>query len=665
MTALHSNPASDEWLWAAEQSRAPKLLGLREFAEEEIRIPEGKYRGRRFRVWRQPYTGLLYDAIDSGRWQRFIVLGCVQSGKSFSGWVIPTMHHLFCYKESLISGVPTEAVAKKKWYKELRKTILASRFSDLLPAGGAGSRGGFAEEIAFRHGPTLTFTSGKGGDEKRSSDTTRVVVATETDKMDTAGQVSRETGPIHQLEARMLSYDDDQRRFYGECTVSIESGFIWTEYSNGTASRIACPCPHCSEHVTPEQEHLFGWQEAESKPAARRLGHFCCPECGGPIDDKQRIEMNRRGRLVHRGQTIDFRGRIEGEPPETDTLGFRWCAFNNLFWSIGSIAAKHWEAERNQDEEAAKKELQQFYWAKPYRPPQWDSTPLDFEQVRRRFGPREHGKGLVPEAAKYLTMAVDVGKRVCWWIAVAWLEDGSGHAVDYGTFEVASDDMDLKIALLAALRDFRDDTILPGWSTPSGAARTPNRVLIDARYQGDVIFAFCRESGARFLPAQGCGAGDQYPHRYSHPNKRSKEIKLIGLQYHVRYNSEHRNFYLNVNADHWKSFLHDRLSTPQDQPGALSLYHSTDKNEHNRLTKHLTAERAQEEFVPGRGLVVRWIRQSRANHLLDAGYNACCAGHLCGVRIVAGEQPPAAAAKTTARPRLTMPDGRPYMVTER
>ena len=89
--------------------------------------------------------------------------------------------------------------------------------------------------------------------------------------MDTAGEASRETDPVSQLEARTDAYDAFGRPFICmECSVSIEEGRIWQEYINGTQSRIACPCPHCGEYVTPEREHLRGWQEAESPSMTRR-----------------------------------------------------------------------------------------------------------------------------------------------------------------------------------------------------------------------------------------------------------------------------------------------------------------------------------------------------------------------------------------------------------
>lgn len=55
--------------------------------------------------------------------------------------------------------------------------------------------------------------------------------------------------------------------------------------------------------------------------------------------------------------------------------------------------------------------------------------------------------------------------------------------------------------------------------------------------------------------------------------------------------------------------------------------------EHLALTKHLTAETKTEEFVAGKGVVVKWERLRRQNHWFDALYNYCAAGHYCGVRL--------------------------------
>ena len=80
-------------------------------------------------------------------------------------------------------------------------------------------------------------------------------------------------------------------------------------------------------------------------------------------------------------------------------------------------------------------------------------------------------------------------------------------------------------------------------------------------------------------------------------------------------------------------------------PGAMTLFQASPQ-EHLALAKHLTAEVKTEEFVAGKGVVVKWERLRRQNHWFDAIYNACAAGYFCGVRLV-----DEAKAK---RPRMTL-----------
>jgi len=118
-----------------------------------------------------------------------------------------------------------------------------------------------------------------------------------------------------------------------------------------------------------------------------------------------------------------------------------------------------------------------------------------------------------------------------------------------------------------------------------------------------------------------------------------------------------------VDADHWKSWVHAGLSTPLGQEGAMTIFDAPPA-EHLSLTKHLTAERKVEEFVAGRGTVVRWERLRRQNHWLDALYNTCAAGSFCGVRLVVEPKPPPRRESNSPKPFLR-PDGRPWIDSER
>lgn len=642
MIATRISPIHEELRDFCRAARAPRVRTMRRFAEEELLIPEGRFQGERFRVHRQPWTGLWLDAIDSGLWNHYALLCCVQAGKSLMGFVLPGLYHLFELRETVILAAPTIDVCRDKWEQEIRPVFQQTRYAEFLPVRGKGSRGGMPEKIEFTHGPVLKFMSSGGGDVKRSSFTSRVVIMTETDKMDAASELSRETDPVGQLEARTLSYDETERVIYKECTVSIEQGEIWQSYQQGTASRIMCPCPHCGHWVCPEREDLRGWEGAESKPEARRLAAFVCPNCEKPWDDRQRREMNLAGRLVHRGQEIGPDGEIHGQPVETDTLGFRVNAFHNLFWPVGMIGGRAWQTAHGANEEAEERETLQFWWTTPWVPDDLDLTPLDSEKVKAHVD-RQLPRGLVPEHHRVLTLGVDLHKWSAFYVVTSWSAEGAAHVVDYGLFDVPSDELPVDQATLQALRSFRDDLVATGWTRQgSGEPVLPQAVWIDSAWSESqqAVYAFCRESSpdrrtARYRPTRGYGATKFRDRVYRPPDKKGNTVRLIGEGYHVSRVPKDRIDLVHVSADHYKLRVQQGLSIPAGSPGATTIHYRTER-EHSKFRSHMTSEIPREVARPGQPPRIVWDVRSRQNHYLDAFGLATAAGHFCGVRTVPG-----------------------------
>jgi phage terminase large subunit GpA-like protein len=628
--------AKNELLWFLSRSRARTVRSMREFAESEVVIPDGPFQGRRFKCDRQPYTTLWFDAVDSGNWNRCVATGPTQSGKSLACFVIPLIYHLFEIGETVICGLPDMDMAVDKWREDILPVIEQSRYRNMMPIRGGGSRGGRVESIPFRNGATLKFMSGGGGDKSRAGFTSRVVVITETDGMDKPGATSRESDKITQLEARTRAYGS-RKRIYMECTLSTEQGRTWQEYIAGTRSKIVLPCPHCGHYVLPERQHFTGWHEASSQAEARGFGKFGCPDCGEIWTPEQRTEANRHIRLVHQGQEVDDGGNVPGDAVATDTLGFRWSAIHNLFLTPADLAADEWRAARSADEDNAEREMRQFVWCLPVAPSKQDETTLHAEEIMLRQS--NWPRGLVPPDCTILTAAIDLGKYLCHWIVVGWRPDASCYIVDYARIEVASDSMALEQALMVSLRQFRD-LVKDGWpvsqefsASPGKNRLTPTHVLVDAGYMTPVVYAFVRENRNPFHPAVGRGASQQRSQSYHHPTSGGNTVRHIGENYHVNHQQADRVDLVEMDADAWKTWIHQRLTTPLDQPGAMRLYKAPPQ-EHMSLAKHLTAERKTEEFVAGKGVVTRWERIRRQNHWFDALYNAAVAGHAAGVRLI-------------------------------
>jgi hypothetical protein len=637
---------------------------MRLFAEQSIIIPEGQYRGQRFRVHRQPFAGLLLDEMGSGRWQKMAITGCVQSGKTFTSLVIPLLYHLFEVREDVIVGVPKMEMAFDKWRKEFLPTILASPdFAKQLPDAGQGSKGGKFDSMRFKNGTWLKFMTGGGGDEMRSGYTTRVVVITEVDKMDEANEQSRETDPISQIEARTESYGD-RAVSYKECTVSIEQGRIWQDYRNGSAARIVCQCPDCKAWITPEREHFLGISQAANAVQAGRLGYFACPACGVRITDDARRRMNQEARLIHRGQAIDDDGHIVGELPETDTLGFRWSAFNNLFWSSSHIAKQEWLSQHREDKEAGEREARQFRWVIPIAEFDGDAINVQVEDVVRRTVDN-FPRGFVPTDSRWITIGVDVGKRECHWVAITWRRNHTGHVIDYGRFKVAADELGFRQAFADALVRFHA-SLGKIWTVDRYT-----RAFVDSRWStNDVYAAIDLLNDRRWSPTVGMGAGHWRFKRYAHPQKLvANRITLIGEGYHGKINEKHREVY-NIDANHWKTRLQESLVLPyssetgQVTKGSVTLF-AANADEHLEFAKHMASERQVVKFVPGEGMTQVWECPSGNNHWLDAVYLAMVAGARCGFRFADDDPPPAIEPQRPEPAVITTPDGREYLATER
>src|SRR5690606_23777043 len=119
--------------------------------------------------------------------------------------------------ETAICGLPSMDMARDKWREDFLPAIEASRYRELLPRAGAGSRGGLVDAIKFRNGATLRFMSGGGDDKKRSAFTSRVLLVTEADGLDKSSSTSREASKIEQMAARTLAFGS-RARIYKECT---------------------------------------------------------------------------------------------------------------------------------------------------------------------------------------------------------------------------------------------------------------------------------------------------------------------------------------------------------------------------------------------------------------------------------------------------------------
>jgi hypothetical protein len=609
----------------AASLRTRLLRSIAEFAEQEIILPDGPYEGRRFRLSRSPIARLFFEEYARGHWERIFGTGPNQDGKSLILFVIPTLYTLFELRETALLGVPSLEMAADKWTIDLLPTIKASRFASLLPTSGKGSRDGDSVLYEFGNGARLRFMTAGGGDQARASFTSKNLFVTETDGFDKVGGSSREGDKFSQLERRLLAFGD-RARVLAECTVSTETGRTWQEYQHGTRSRIALPCPHCGEYVTPEREHLKGWQEAKSEEEAIQRAAVCCPSCGSIWTNDERIQANHKAKLVHKGQSVTTDGRIIGPPPQTKTLGFRWTVINSILnpERVARVGRDEWRSKRSTDEEVTERDLCQKEWALPAKAAVKDLTKLDAAVIAGRTLP--YDRGVCPPNTLAVTAAIDIGEHRCHWVVIAWLAGATPHVIDYGIVDVDSGDKGPDASILSALLEWRETVVKPGW-TDGATKRQASFVFVDAGNWALTIYAFCNKSGPRFVPTKGYGIGQRDETQDS--RKGGSTVLLRGDHYAVVELPDHQQ-YLEVDANYWKAFTHDRAKTPLEASGAFTLFAGKD---HFSYCKHLLAERKEETFSPQHGRVIRMRLLRENNHWLDATALAEAAGSMAGMKL--------------------------------
>lgn len=636
---------------------APITRSMREFAEQEVRLPNGPFEGRLYNVERQPYAAAWFDLVDSGLWWRHFATGPTQTGKTLTCFVIPIMYHLFERRESVVCGVPSLDMVGDKWNEDIKPVIEASRYAPLLPATGKGSSGGSPVSVRFQNGTTLRFMTGGGNDKARSAFTAPVLCVTETNGFDVTSETSEEASKLEQLEGRTQAFARfGTRRHYYECTQLLDTSITNTEITQGTDTSLMIRCPHCSEYVLPEREHLVGWKDAQTIDDARDSA-MVCPSNGCVWSEDDRELANQDMIPVHRGQEVQA-GEVVGNLPRTDTLGFRWSATHNMFIEMAAVAAEEWRAERATSDENGERKMCQFYWAIPYTLEGAETDGITPELVAGRIN--ERTRRVCPDDTDKVTVAVDVGKRFLHWAIMAHLSNGASLIVDYGVHIVSGyTQVGVEEAIKLALTELADDLEAP-MTTDSGDELMLDLGGVDVGTEWrEAIVDWCKARGPLWVAVRGLPNYKPYD---TDKKKRRDRNRKGGFEAwegaEGRYASGERFWVLNLNADYWKLRTHNGFMIENEESrrpfdengvqiaGSITIWGDNPRihldSDTGRFAKQVTY--AQWQIKPasnGKPAVEGWVyRRGRKNdHYQDAVAYALALGGKLGIRLVKTHTP--------------------------
>jgi phage terminase large subunit GpA-like protein len=575
------------------------------------------------------------------------------------------MYYLFERQENVIVGIPDINMAGDKWADDIRPAIAKSSYAHLLPKTGPGSKGaGKLQKITFEHGKFLRFMSAGGNDKQRAGATSRVLIVTETDGLDVVAESSQEgQTKIAQLEGRVRAHEDAVKFF--ECTVSTEDAYTWKNYLAGTQSRIMHPCRGCGCWVSPEREHLIGWEDAQDEIEAAELGRFSCPECGILYSEDDRLQMNLQARLVHKGQEITPEGEIVGSPPRTLTLGFRWSAFQNLLSSTAKLSKEEWQAKRSEDPELADIERRQQVWALPAVNPNIEKVPLDVDIVRgthEGYKGRCNGipRGSVPNGSDIVTAFIDISRRFLQWKVEAKV-DHHIHVIDYGFHETESPDIiGEELAIADAIVEL----------TKQLEARFPllDLGLVDCGNWRQTVISTLANLPDLWRPSHGLADREHY--RHPSDSTRDKIIPSDGCRLWYWSLDDSGGWVVNFNADAMKHRVHGGFQIrPQTETGVyargcVTLFGNR-PGDHTEYAKQITAEEFVREFVKGKGFVAKWHKHRKANHMFDGAVGNAVARLIVNNWRFDEAMQREAEEHRAPQQALTSPDGRPFFVGNR
>jgi hypothetical protein len=273
----------------------------------------------------------------------------------------------------------------------------------------------------------------------------------------------------------------------------------------------------------------------------------------------------------------------------------------------------------------------------------------------------------LPKEDCQVTVGMDVGNSVSHWVKVAWFGNATGCVIDYGIMESLNVKQNADAAFLTKW-------LVPSfmqWRTDMMSENPPDFGLIDSGSgkHTEAVYEFVRQTGTPFAPSKG------FASKRFFLGKNSDDRRVFHECYATRQAAEKVWLY-DINVEFWKHWVQERFNTPtfdeamQFNDGSMSLFSDPgNPKRHLAFAHHITSEERRQQFVEGKGLVVKWFEKSKNNHWLDAIALAAAAAGCIGVRLIARESFSKQTLSNVTRPRVSggikLPDGRPYFATER
>ena len=245
-------------------------------------------------------------------------------------------------------------------------------------------------------------------------------------------------------------------------------------------------------------------------------------------------------------------------------------------------------------------------------------------------------KGVCPASTRCITVGVDVGKYYLHYTVCAWWPGAGGCVIDYGTEKVYGtekndNDINTEREVFEALVRLRERLLANNYVDQSEAPRKIDAVYIDSGAYTHAVYKFVREVGRGWYAVKGQS-------NYRQRSKSNSEVR-VGEHQHEQVQEAFGVRLTEVDADHWKTFVHERFLTPTfDEQnmlrrGSLSLFSLPDGLTHTSFAEQTCGEQLMTEFIEGKPPKIYWYRLG-ANHWLDSTAYASAATERFGIGLL-------------------------------
>jgi phage terminase large subunit GpA-like protein len=534
----------------------------REFVESHIVLPTGQYEGSFLREAYQPAMFRIIEQFLDGGYRKLVLSAPAQCGKTFMLQCMLLYETLVRSRDIVYASI-TEAQAQDK-YAQLVAILNASNMMHALPRRGTGARGGFGRVLQIG-GRMIYLLTSESRRRSIAGYTAPVVMITELDGWNM--KATTEAHRYKQIEARAEAFKE--RRIMLESTPTSESGNIMVEWSGGSRSIIAAPCPHCSTLISPTRKDFH----LDPTPA------FACPQCGGEINDEARHAMIRACTLVHER--------------DSDVLSVRMGLFFNAFKDIAEIATR--ERENIANGMQYEREMLQLLWGEPVSATQ-DSVTVNAQPTGTDL--TRLMRGVFPDQCDAVACGIDVGAHALHYVVLA-LAQRRLWIVDYGSMRARSQYEQQAIREMSLMLKSQ---ISQRYRTLSGQSIDVRLVLIDAKYAPDIVSDIA--TTYKWFMAQG------YSKRFFKLKQGEHQPRIIAfnIPLDIESNTKYckwKDGMLHINSDACKSALRRAFNTN------VAWCKREDSFMESYFISHLKSEY---ELSDG-----TWKRiKERENHMLDA-----------------------------------------------